>query len=73
MNNKTTFLVAKNDFASGVSRILDIASTRNKRIYNTSKSGEEADRKAIFNDWYIIGDDIRGAYDKLKEEIKVEA
>ena len=51
MNKKTTFLVAENDFLSGVSRVLDIASTRNKRVYNTSSSGDEADKKAIFNDW----------------------
>ncbi|MCK4027399.1 hypothetical protein HCC70_03470 [Streptococcus suis] len=73
MNNKTTFLVAKNDFMSGMSRVLDIASTRNKRIYNTSKSGDEADKKAILNDWYMIGNDIRGAYEQFKKENKAQA
>ena len=67
MNNKTTFLIAKNDFISGVSRILDIASTRNKRVYNTSQSDDVADKKAIFNDWYMIGNDIRGAYEQFKK------
>ena len=56
MNNKTTFLIAKNDFISGVSRILDIASTRNKRVYNTSQSN-----------------DIRGAYEQFKKEVKTQA
>ena len=73
MNNKTTFLIAKNDFISGVSRTLDIASTRNKRVYNTSQSGDEADKKAIFNDWYMIGNDIRGAYEQFKKEVKTQA
>lgn len=70
MNKKTTFLVAENDFLSGVSRVLDIASTRNKRVYNTSRSGDEADKKAIFNDWFMIGNDIRGAYEQFKKEVK---
>lgn len=72
MNNKTTFLVAKNDFISGVSRTLDIASTRNKRVYNTSQSGDEADKKAIFSDWFMIGNDIRSAYEQFKKEIKAQ-
>lgn len=73
MNNKTTFLIAKNDFISGVSRILDIASTRNKRVYNTSQSDDVADKKAIFNDWYMIGNDIRGAYEQFEKEVKTQA
>ena len=73
MNKKTTFLVAENDFLSGVSRVLDIASTRNKRVYNTSRSGDEADKKAIFNDWFMIGNDIRGAYEQFKKEAKAQA
>ena len=73
MNNKTTFLIAKNDFISGVSRILDIASTRNKRVYNTSQSDDVADKKAIFNDWYMIGNDIRVAYEQFKKEVKTQA
>ena len=72
MNKKTTFLVAENDFLSGVSRVLDIASTRNKRVYNTSRSGDEADKKAIFNDWFMIGNDIRGAYEQFKKEVKAQ-
>ena len=73
MNNKTTFLIDKNDFISGVSRILDIASTRNKRVYNTSQSDDVADQKAIFNDWYMIGNDIRGAYEQFEKEVKTQA
>ena len=72
MNNKTTFLVAKNDFISGVFRTLDIASTRNKRFYNTLISDDETDKKAIFNDWSMIGNDIRSAYEQFKKEIKAQ-
>ena len=56
-----------------VGGILDIASTRNKRVYNTSQSDDVADKKAIFNDWYMIGNDIRGAYEQFKKEVKTQA
>lgn len=70
MNEKTTFLAAENNFLTGMSRVMDIASTRNKRIYNSSKSGKIADRRAILNDWKMIGNDIRSAYGKITEEAK---
>lgn len=73
MNRKTTFLVVDNNFASGISRVLDIASTRNKRIYNSSATPEDADRKAIDSDWYITGKDISRAYDQFKEKVKKQA
>lgn len=68
MNEKTTFLIAENSFLSGLSRVLDIASTRNKRIYNSSKTEELADRRAILSDWQMIGNDVRESYGKVAKE-----
>lgn len=68
MNEKTTFLVAENSFLSGLSRVLDIASTRNKRIYNSSKTEKLADRRAILSDWQMIGNDVKEAYGKITKE-----
>lgn len=68
MNKQTTFLVAKNSFMSGMARVVDIGSQRNEKIYNTSKSGDEADKRAILNDWTMVGRDIWGAYGKFKQE-----
>lgn len=70
MNRKTTFRVVDNSFISGTSRVFDIASTRNKRVYIKSASPEESDRKAICSDWYITGKDIWRAYDQFKEKVK---
>ncbi|WP_247950350.1 hypothetical protein [Streptococcus constellatus] len=71
MNQQTNFLMTKNSFVSGMARVVDIGSKRNKKIYITSKSGDEADKKAILNDWTMIGKDIWGAYDKFKQENQV--
>ncbi|NGL84192.1 hypothetical protein [Streptococcus equi] len=71
VNKRTTFSVAKNDFISGVSRVLDIGSTRNKRVYRISGTPEEADKKALFNDWWVVGNDIRSSYEQFKKELKV--
>lgn len=70
MNKKTTFLTADNSFLSGMARVLDIGSTRNKHAYSISKSSDEADKRAILNDWSMVGQDIWGAYDKFKKEIE---
>lgn len=64
--NTTDYLFAKNSFVSGMGRVLDLGSTRNKRKYNISKSAKIDDKRAIFSDWAVIGLDIRGAYDDLK-------
>ena len=68
MNKQTTFLVAKNIFMSGMARVVDIGSQRNEKIYNMSESGDEADKRAILNDWTMVGRDILGAYGKFKQE-----
>lgn len=69
MNSFTDFLVAKNDFVSGMSRAVDLGSTRNKRIYNSSKQANEADEKAIYSDWSMTGKDIWEAYGKFKQKV----
>ncbi|WP_438467793.1 hypothetical protein [Streptococcus pluranimalium] len=68
MNKRITFLTADNSFLKGTSRVLDVGSTRNKNIYDFSNSEEEADKKALVNDWSLIGSDMWGAYDKFKQK-----
>jgi len=62
-DNRTDFLFPKRDFWTGFSSILSISGDENK--FNTSKSGEEADMKAIKSDWEMIGQDIRNAFSDL--------
>lgn len=60
---RTDFLLPKRDFWTGFSSVLDIFGTKKK--FNTSKSGAEADYKAIRNDWEMIGQDIKNSLSKL--------
>lgn len=55
----TDYLVAKNSFFSGMSRVLDLGSTKNKKSYNFSSSENQADYRAIRNDWNMVGQDMR--------------
>jgi hypothetical protein len=37
-------------------------------VYNTSRSGREADERAIASDWAVVGKDIEAAIEALEEE-----
>jgi len=66
MNNaekRTDFLFPKRSFWTGVSSILSIFGEEKK--FNTSKSGKEADFKALNSDWEMIGQDLRKSMSKI--------
>ena len=54
--NMTDFLFARPSLLEGVSRILDFGGSLQK--YNISRSPEEADTKAIYNDFRAVGGDM---------------
>lgn len=56
---KTDFLVAAPSFLSGASRLLDWYGLYD--TYNASRCTQEADAKAVFSDWRIVGQDINDA------------
>jgi len=56
---RTVFLFPMPSALSGIARILDIGCTYN--AYNHSDSPEEADWKAIYSDWAIVGQDLVSA------------
>jgi hypothetical protein len=56
---KSDFLVAAPSFAAGVGRLLDWYGSYDS--YNVSRNGQEADSKAMFADWRIVGQDIHDA------------
>lgn len=66
----TDFLVARNSFLSGAGRVLDLGSTRNKFSYNQSPSTAIADKRALINDWNMVGQDLRGAINVIKSKEK---
>lgn len=61
----TDFLFATPKISVGIARVLDLGSTLN--TYNASNSEEEADYKALYSDWYMVAEDLKGSikkYDK---------
>jgi hypothetical protein len=56
---KSDFLIAAPSFESGVGRLLDWYGMYD--IYNVSRNGLEADTKAMFSDWRIVGQDLQDA------------
>jgi hypothetical protein len=56
---KSHFLIATPSFVSGAARLLDLYGVYDS--YNTSRTEGEADAKALYSDWRIVGQDIFGA------------
>lgn len=63
---RTGRLFARPSFLEGVARVIDIGATLN--VYNQDSTGNEADAKAIYSDWFAVGDDLRSAIRKHQEE-----
>jgi hypothetical protein len=53
---RTDFLLPKNNFFIGMGSVLNLKG--NYFEYNTSKSDLEADRNALFSDWWNVGNDM---------------
>ena len=43
--------------------------TGNYYSFNTSKTPEQADFKAIESDWGVVGDDIKKSVDEMKKQL----
>ncbi|MBP5983573.1 MAG: hypothetical protein KA734_07615 [Fluviicola sp.] len=52
----TNFLLPKNNFFIGMGSVLNLGG--NYFNYKTSNSEVEADKKALFSDWWNVGNDI---------------
>lgn len=63
---RTNFLSPKNNFLVGLGSVLNIAGSYFD--YNYSKSGAEADRKALISDWMNVGEDIKSAKKAFEKE-----
>ena len=53
---RSDFLFAEPSFLSGVARILDVGGTFDG--YNISRDGLQADARALYADWRIVGQDL---------------
>jgi hypothetical protein len=60
----TDFLFGNNNFLIGMGSAFSLFG--DYFSYNTSKSGQEADKKAMENDWGVVGQDIQEAISEQK-------
>ncbi len=65
-NDDTCFLFADPSFLSGMATVMDIGG--GMLVYNKSRSGTEADERAIASDWAVIGRDILNAAKALGQK-----
>lgn len=70
MGSRSDFLFARPSFTEGVARLFDFGNGLDE--YNRSESETQADIRALRNDWYAIGDDLRAAMSKHAEEEELE-
>jgi hypothetical protein len=65
----TDFLSSTPSFLSGAGTVINLAG--NYYEFNVSNSGFEADRKAIENDFRMVGQDICDVIEKIREDKKL--
>jgi hypothetical protein len=63
----TDYLFSKSSFIDGLGSILDLSGSYYD--FNYSNSWQEADSKAIKNDWGMVGNDIRDAKKVFKKSL----
>ena len=66
----TDYLYAHPSFAEGVGRLFDFGDTLT--VFNGSRTPEEADARAAYEDWRAVGNDLRAAVQRTKREPKAE-
>lgn len=63
---QSDFLFARPSFLEGFGRIMDLGNSLN--AYNDSRTGAEADLRALYRDWKAIGHDVRVALRQLRTD-----
>ncbi len=70
-NDDTCFLFADPSFLTGLATVMDVGG--GLLTYNISRSGAEADERAIASDWAVVGSDLINAANTLGEEAETKA
>jgi hypothetical protein len=68
--SRTFFLFARPSFVEGMARIFDFGNSLN--LYNESFTEQEADARALWSDWSMVGQDMNDAIQKVTQEEHVE-
>ncbi len=66
LGHVSDYLFARPSFVSGAARTLDLLGVYD--WYNYSRTPEEADLIAIYQDWVSVGNDLRAAIDEESEK-----
>ena len=66
MNLRTDFLYARPSWLSGLARVLDLFGVFDS--YNESRNPREADARAMYSDWRIVGQDIAWCVHRFDSE-----
>jgi hypothetical protein len=59
MRTLTDFLFTRPSFLAGVARLLDLGAQID--VYNQSATPSEADARALYSDWRMVGEDLHTA------------
>jgi hypothetical protein len=65
------FLFARPSFIEGMARVLDLGCTLNE--YNYSRTGAEADAKALKNDFLMVFQDLGSSISKYEQKEEAKA
>ena len=60
---QSDYLFARPSFIEGIGRIFDLSGSFN--TYNQSRTPEEADARAVLEDWIAVGHDVHVALEQL--------
>lgn len=63
---QSDYLFARPSFIEGVGRIVDLGGALN--TYNKSRTPEEADARAVYEDWKALGHDVKLALEQLRTD-----
>ena len=61
---RSNYLFARPSFIEGVGRIVDLYGSMNS--YNAAPTPEEADARALYEDWKAVGHDLRVAVEQVR-------
>lgn len=64
------FLFARPSVASGLARLFDFSGRFDE--YNHSETPDEADAKAMFADWAVVGDSLAFVIEQQQDELEDE-
>lgn len=61
----TDFLVPRPSFLEGMARVMDMGGSLSR--YNRSRTPEEADSRALANDFAMVGQDMRASIEQAHQ------